>query len=234
VHAGCERGDAALVAAHDPLRVDGGWIAQGSYILIQPNVALEDCETKELLKSVHPRDKTARETELVGIKAQFQYYDFALQKVRGRKRSLRSSATESQPPVGSVRCTSGTRDPDAESDQPPVRLGEFTCRRGDSQIYRYYAVSVSAAGLSHPSTISLSQWRQFCRDCGFVADDLALDACTSVFKEILLTAKTSSVKIKLFVSHHDFIYGEFLKAILRMGVRHPRLFAVDLKAILHD
>ena len=40
----------------------------------------------------------------------------------------------------------------------------------------------------------------------------------SVFKEILLTAKTVAVKIKLFVSHHDFIYGEFLLAILRMGM----------------
>lgn len=87
-----------------------------------------------------------------------------------------------------------------------------------SQIYRYYAVSVSAAGLSHPSTISLSQWRQFCRDCGFVSDEVPLDVCVSVFKEILLTAKAVAVKIKLFVSHHDFIYGEFQLAILRMGM----------------
>ena len=51
-----------------------------------------------------------------------------------------------------------------------------------------------------------------------MSDEVPLDVCVSVFKEILLTAKTVAVKIKLFVSHHDFIYGEFLLAILRMGM----------------
>jgi hypothetical protein len=56
--------------------------SQQSYTLVQPQVPLENCDTTELLKRLYPRDKFARESELVGIKAQFQYYQPALQKVR--------------------------------------------------------------------------------------------------------------------------------------------------------
>jgi len=75
--------------------------SQESYTLIQPNVPLENCDTTELLKRLYPRDKFGRETELVGIKAQFQYYQPALQKVRHRDEHV-SSATE-KTALGTVR-----------------------------------------------------------------------------------------------------------------------------------